>query len=67
MHQYKKVFYDLTMSNLRTRRIEASLNEIYDILEEHAKEGWRFVQMIHPYSTHTLCMLIFERDEKLEE
>lgn len=61
MYKYKKIMFQLTRSNLVTQKIEGSLEEIFAIIEEQAKESWRFVQMIHPYSTHSLCMLVFER------
>lgn len=61
MYKYKKIMYQLTRSNLVTRKIEDSLEEMFATIETQAKEGWRFVQMIHPYSTHSLCMLVFER------
>lgn len=63
---YKKVMYDLTRSNLITRKIEQSMGELYGIIEEQAMEGWRFVQMIHPYSTNSLCMLVFEKRQEVE-
>lgn len=64
MYEYKHVLYRLCMSNLRTRKIQQSLEGIYGIIEEQAREGWRFVQLIHPYSTNTLCMLVFERGQR---
>lgn len=61
MYEYKKVMFQLTISNLRTRKIEKSLNDLYAVIVEQANEGWRFVQMIHPYSTNSLCMVVFEK------
>lgn len=62
MYEYKKVSFNLTPSNLRTNKIEESCDEMFSVIEANAKEGWRFVQMVHPYSVNTLCMLIFERE-----
>ena len=62
MHEYKKIIYNFTPSNLRAKKIAENLEEVYGMIEEQAKEGWRFVQLIHPYSTNTVCMLVFERE-----
>lgn len=64
MYEYKKVLFNLTPSNLRTKKIEESLDEIFATIEKNAEEGWRFVQAIHPYTTNTLCMLVFEREKR---
>lgn len=64
MYEYKKVSFNLTPSNLLTKKIEESLDGIFAIIEEHAEEGWRFVQAIHPYTTNSLCMLVFEREKR---
>lgn len=61
MYTYKKVFFDLTGSNLRTAKLEESLDGLFQAIEQNAQDGWRFVQMIHPYQTNTLCMLVFEK------
>lgn len=61
MYEYKKVTFNVTASNLRTKKIEDSLDEMFSTIEKNAKDGWRFVQAIHPYTTNTLCMLVFER------
>lgn len=61
MYEYKKVPFELTPSNLRTRKIEENLDEIFEIIESNGREGWRFVQFIHPFDINTLCMLVFER------
>ena len=63
-YEYKKVTFNLTPSNLRTRKIEESLDEMFSIIEQYAEEGWRFVQMIHPYTVNTLTLLIFEREKQ---
>lgn len=64
MYEYKKVSFNLTSSNLLTKKIEESLDEIFAIIEKNAEEGWRFVQAIHPYTTNSLCMLVFEREKR---
>lgn len=64
MYEYKKVSFNLTSSNLLTKKIEESLDEIFVIIEKNAEEGWRFVQAIHPYTTNSLCMLVFEREKR---
>lgn len=62
MYEYKKIIYNFTPSNLRAKKIAENLDEVFVMIEEQAKEGWRFVQLIHPYSTNTVCMLVFERE-----
>ena len=64
MYEYKKVTFNLTPSNLRTSKIEESLDDLFSIIEKHAAEGWRFVQMIHPYTTSPLSLLVFEREKQ---
>lgn len=62
MYEYKKVLFDFTRSNLHTKKIQESLDEMFAAIEKNAEEGWRFVQAVHPYTTNTLCMLVFERE-----
>ena len=64
MYEYKKVTFNLTSSNLRTSKIEENLDEMFSIIEKYAEEGWRFVRMIHPYTTTTLSLLVFEREKQ---
>ena len=64
MYEYKKVTFNLTSSNLRTSKIEENLDEMFSIIEKYAEEGWRFVQMIHTYTTTTLSLLVFEREKQ---
>lgn len=64
MYEYKKVLFNFTPSNLRTKKIEESLDDIFATIEKNAEEGWRFVQAIHPYTINTLGMLVFEREKR---
>lgn len=64
MFEYKKVLYHFTRSNLMTKKIEESLEDLFDQIEKEAIDGWRFVQAIHPYPTNTVCLLIFERERR---
>lgn len=64
MYEYKKVIFNLTPSNLRTNKVQESLDDMFATIEKNAEEGWRFVQTVHPYTTNTLCMLIFEREKR---
>lgn len=64
MYEYRKVSFSLTPSNLRTKKIAESLDDIFSIIEKYAEEGWRFVQVVHPYQSTRLCMLIFEREKQ---
>lgn len=63
MYEYKKVRFELTPSNLSTKKIDDSLNKMYEIIEDNAKDGWRFIQIVHPYPVNNLCMILFEKEK----
>ena len=44
-----------------TTRIEAHLDLCHHAIEQHAREGWRFVTDLKPYGGHTTSELVFER------
>ncbi|MGL5514509.1 MAG: DUF4177 domain-containing protein [Sporomusa sp.] len=64
MYEYKKVSFELTSSNLRTSKVQESLDELFAIIEKNAEDGWRFVQVVHPYTTNTTCMIVFEKEKR---
>lgn len=67
MYEYKKVMFKLTGSNLSAQKIENSLDEMFHLIEDTAKDDWRFVQAIHPYPTNSVCLLVFERDAFIKQ
>lgn len=61
MYEYKKIVYKFTSSTLSSKKVEESLHAMFEIIQENARNGWRFVQAVHPYSTNTVSLLIFEK------
>lgn len=48
MYEYKKVLFNFTPSNLRTKKIEESLDEIFATIEKmQKKDGDLFKRYIH--------------------
>ena len=60
MYEYKKIMFNISTGILINSK--KGFEKMFDVIEEHAKDGWRFIQAIN-YHNDLIYMLIFEREK----